>query len=101
MCSGVIKALGKDENHALVDFREMGEIEVPRHHIKVQRPAGRKTRVVVIKGEHLGKVGVVESKAVKYGGKWRVIEHVTKAELIIHPTDLASVYRFPGQTLLD
>jgi hypothetical protein len=86
--NGEIRGPGHQEDYAIVHVQDIGEITVPRHHIKVRTPAGRQNKVAVIRGEHLGKVGVVESTAVRYKGKWLVREHLTKAELVIHPTDL-------------
>jgi ribosomal protein S4E len=94
MSTGVITGIGRSEEYAMVQITDLGNIEVPRHHITAIRPAGRGNRVVVINGEHLGKVGVIESTAAKLKGKWKVREHLTKAEIILPSTDLVAVDKF-------
>ena len=91
---GVIRRIGHDEEHAWVQVPVMGEIEVPRHHIRVLRPAGRKNRVVVIRGDDIGKVGLVESTAARYRPSWFIKEHLTEKPLLINPIDLAFIEKF-------
>jgi len=91
---GFIKGPGHDENHAIVQTYGEGDIEAPRHHVTVIRPKGRGNKAVAAKGEHLGKLGLIDSIAVKHKGKWKVIEHPTKEAFLVHPLDLAGVVGF-------
>jgi hypothetical protein len=90
-CSAYITGLGHNEDFAKVFIRSKGEIVVPRHHVRVRRPAGRGNKVVITKGEDTGRVGKVDSTAVKYGGKWIVREHSTNKMVMASKTDMALV----------
>jgi hypothetical protein len=94
-CLGTITGPGRSEEYAKVAVPLQGEIEVPRHHVIAIRPAGRGNKVVVIRGDDLGKLGIVDSTAVKYKGKWVVKEHLTDKIFIVSRTDLANIERFP------
>ena len=93
---GTIIRLGRDEQHAYVSEPSSGVIEVPRHHIQVQKPAGLGNKVVVARGDLMGKLGTVKSKKLKFGGKWQVKEHLTDELFLIDPKDLAVVDDLPS-----
>jgi ribosomal protein S4E len=94
LCLGFITGHGHDDEHAKVKIPITGEIVVPRHHIRVQNPAGRQNKIVVVEGEHLGKVGIVESVAVRYAPNWLVIEHKTKSKILVKQKDMLRVDHF-------
>lgn len=95
ICLGTIMRIGHNEEYAYVSEPSEGEIEVPRHHICMQKPARCGNKVVVARGNLLGKLGTVESKSLKYKGKWLVKEHSMSETFLVDPKDLAVVEKFP------
>jgi ribosomal protein S4E len=93
---GTITGPGRNEEHAKVTTPFEKDIEVPRHHMKVERPVGKGNRVVVLRGDHLGTLGTVDSRSAKHKGKWTVKKHSTNDIFAVDPKDLASIDRFPN-----
>jgi hypothetical protein len=57
---GTITGPGRSEEYTKVAVPLQEEIEVPRHHVITIRPVGRGNKVVVIRGDDLGKLGIVD-----------------------------------------
>jgi hypothetical protein len=91
---GYITGLGHDEEHAKVEVFSKGEYVVPRHHIRVNRPKGRGNKVVIVQGDDIGKVGLLESTSVKYKGNYLVREHISNKALLVNKDHLALLHKF-------
>jgi len=96
MCLGTVMCLGRSEEHAFVSTPQEGVIEVPRHHMSALRPVGSGNKVVVARGDLMGKVGTVKSKSQKFNGKWQVKEHLTDDLFLVDPNYLVTVENLPN-----